>query len=715
MKYRLLFALLLFPFLRLYATHIVGGEITYRCLGDSTYEVTLSVYRDCYNGQPPFDSIGNVGVYDSTTWELIQWLRPRFIEGKDDTLPIILANPCLVAPPDVCVHRYVYRDTVILPFKKGGYTLVYQRCCRNTLIRNLISPLDVGASYTAHIGEETLLRCNSSALFKSWPPVAICIHQPVNFDHGAIDADGDSLVYRLCTPLTGATPGLPLPQPPNPGPYVEVPWQDPPYNLTNVLGGDPLKLDPKTGWMTGVPNTIGNFVVGVCVDEYRDDSLLNTSRRDFQFNVSDCGQPVAAFFAPKILCDTRAVKFVNGSSGTGLGKYLWYFDWENNKSLISNLVSPFYTYKDTGYYTVALIINPGQPCNDTAFQIIHITETIADAALDIQYPSCDSTSLVVKAVDLSKDPVFGITGWKWELKGPKGYEETITKKEAEFKVFKPGNYTLTLIVTSGNGCMDTLAKQFSAPFPPLSAVPLKLSICRGDTVALLPEADLGYLYEWTPAVAISNPKDPNPLAYPDSTTVYTVKVSGNGPCVRTQTVTVEVVNLGTLMATATPDTIYRGETSQLDVPGVTFQVRWEPASSLSNALIVNPIAKPDETTDYEVRRIINGNCLITGTVRVVVLDPICREPYLFFPTGFSPNGDGENDALKLEGAFIEEAYWVVYNRWGEKVFEANSADDVWDGRFHGTPQPAETYGYYLRVRCIGGELWEKKGNVTLLR
>jgi hypothetical protein len=49
------------------------------------------------------------------------------------------------------------------------------------------------------------------------------------------------------------------------------------------------------------------------------------------------------------------------------------------------------------------------------------------------------------------------------------------------------------------------------------------------------------------------------------------------------------------------------------------------------------------------------------------------------------------------------------------MFEAFSLDDQWDGNYKGKPQPVETYGYYLKVRCINGQESIRKGNVTLLR
>ena len=56
------------------ATHIAGGEMNYRFLGGTTYEVTLTVYRDCYNGVPPFDNPASIGIFDQNN-ALIQELQ----------------------------------------------------------------------------------------------------------------------------------------------------------------------------------------------------------------------------------------------------------------------------------------------------------------------------------------------------------------------------------------------------------------------------------------------------------------------------------------------------------------------------------------------------------------------------------------------------------------------------------------------------------------
>jgi gliding motility-associated-like protein len=99
----------------------------------------------------------------------------------------------------------------------------------------------------------------------------------------------------------------------------------------------------------------------------------------------------------------------------------------------------------------------------------------------------------------------------------------------------------------------------------------------------------------------------------------------------------------------------------------------------------------------------------------VVLNPPCQEPNIYFPNAFTPDGDGLNDVLYLYGSQVDEVHFVIYNRWGEKVFESFDQADGWDGTFRGQPVAPDAYGYYLEVKCIGGDDYFKKGNVTILK
>ena len=178
-----------------FATHIVGGDLTYRCLGNDKYEVTLMFYRDCLGGNPEadFDDPASIAIYDSKNNLQVQLGQLGQILIKfnaDDTLR--QESDCFIDGNGVCVHRTIYKKIVELPFRAGGYTLVYQRCCRNTTLANIVDPLETGATYIAEVTEQALAECNSSPAFRDWPPIFICVGEELNYDHSAIDEDGDS-------------------------------------------------------------------------------------------------------------------------------------------------------------------------------------------------------------------------------------------------------------------------------------------------------------------------------------------------------------------------------------------------------------------------------------------------------------------------------------------------------------------------------------------
>ncbi len=519
-----------------FATHIVGGEMNYRCLGNQQFEVILTVYRDCYYGVPFFDNPASVGVFNAGGGLVTNLLIP-FVE--DDTLKPILSGECFIVPPNACVHTTTYRSVVTLPVSPGGYTLAYQRCCRNQTILNIEKPDSTGATFSIFISENALLDCNSSPTFKEWPPIYICVNEPIIFDHSAVDLEGDSIVYRLCTPFDGGLLGNPQPIPPAKPPYNEVIWRDPPYNLNNVMGGIPLTIDPFTGQLTGTPNTIGQFVVGICADEYRDGQLISSTRRDFQYNVGICGMTVSAFAVPEVNCGLT-VNFTNFSANADTFK--WYFDLENDLTASSTSYNPSYTYPDSGFYTVMLIAQPSDKCVDTFIQVIRVERLSILADFDFNFPFC-ADSITLNVVDKSIDTISSIISWEWRLTSGTIKVYTSTEQFPTFQIDTSGIWILNLVVTAENGCKDTLREIFPVRLATLLWADTTFKICLGDSIFINPKpgAGSGVSYSWTPQSFLLNPNTVNPLAFPDTTIVYTVKTSStNGICKDQRMVTVEV-------------------------------------------------------------------------------------------------------------------------------------------------------------------------------
>ena len=136
---------------------------------------------------------------------------------------------------------------------------------------------------------------------------------------------------------------------------------------------------------------------------------------------------------------------------------------------------------------------------------------------------------------------------------------------------------------------------------------------------------------------------------------------------------------------------------------------------LDNANIANPIAQPEETTTYNVLISNEEGCITERDIEIFVKNLDCDYPFVFVPSAFSPNGDGENDEFLVRGVNIEEMNLVIFNRWGQKVFETNDQSEGWRGTFKNELLAPDVYGYYLTVKCFNGEENFKKGNVSLLR
>ena len=562
------------------ATHIVGGELYYRYLGNNQYEIRLTVYRDCFYGVPPFDEPAYVGVWDVNN-NLLNTLY-LYTNGDSATVPPIINSPCFIPPTNVCYRVANYRITVNLPPIPGGYQLTYQRCCRNQTILNIVSPLSTGATFYATIPENPIP--NSNPVYNALPPPFICSGLPFVFDHSATDADGDSLVYEICTPYDGASQQDPQPLPQNfPPPYNQVTYQNP-FNTGNLLGGVPLAIDSQSGQLTATPNTIGQFVIGVCVREYRNGVLLSTTRRDYQLNVVACPSlVVAALQSPSLICGSNTVQFSNNSFGAS--SYQWNFGDPTTTNDVSNAINPSYTYPDTGTYAVTLVafssFNPG--CSDTTVGTVTI---LPDYVADFGF-SLNSCSYLVSFNDSSNTASGVTTQWSWNF-GDGSPLVNITDPSHNFP--GPGNYTVTLTATSALGCVETISRVITIP-PNVTLTTTASSVscfndCNGIAVAVASNGVAPYSFQWN---------DPSSQSVAIATNLctgtYTVIVTDAIGCTSSQQVTVN--SPAPLVATASATSAYCNGacigTASVNVSGGTgpFSITWNDPQQQTGSSIGN--------------------------------------------------------------------------------------------------------------------------------
>lgn len=768
------------------ATHIVGGELNYRYLGNNVYRISLTVYRDCYNGVPPFDDPASVGIFNALTNTLIR--EKLFGFTSLDTVPPTVNGPCFIPPVDICYERTVYTDTVILPPSAGGYILSYQRCCRNNTILNLVSPDATGATYEAWIAGTGTYSQNSNPVFNLWPPPFLCAGVPFVFDHSATDLEGDSIVYELITPFQGGSVADPMPQPPNSPPYQTVTFQ-PPYSQVNMLGGNPpLTIDPLTGQLTCLPQTTGQFVIGVRAREFRGGILVGYTRRDFQLNVVPCPTlVVAALQNPIILCGSNAVTFQNNSFGAAT--WHWDFGLQGVQGDTSNLFSPVFTYPDTGEFQVTQIAYSGfdPACADTAYGTVTI---LPEFKTSFSY-NIDSCNATVYLRDSSNNESGIILVRNWDFG-----DGTSSSSANPVHIYPgPGNYTITLSTISSRGCTDTISTTINLPAL-LSAQVQAVSqiLCHGEcngTASVNVQNGTGpYQYTWSdPAIQTSAAADslcpgtytvtvtdqqgcsftgsvtitqPPPLQLtitttPDycgglcagsATALVTGGVSGysynwsdslsqngpvanglcpgnyqlgitdaNGCSISGQGVVLYVDSFPFIDAYTQDSLLYQGQSTVITaLPGGNgYSYQWLPPGGLASPNSSNTTASPDVTTTYLITATDPNGCTATDSVTIQVTKVICDEPEIFVPNAFTPNNDQQNDMLYVRGNSIETMQLLIFNRWGEKVFESNQPSTGWDGTYRGRPVTPDVYVYYLEAVCYNKSTFRKKGNITLIR
>lgn len=293
--------------------------------------------------------------------------------------------------------------------------------------------------------------------------------------------------------------------------------------------------------------------------------------------------------------------------------------------------------------------------------------------------------------------------------GPNGYSSTLEKSIVpNIKYADTGLYTLRQIFYFGCVSLDTFYLKVY-PATTISAQPV-YSVCEGRSVSLSASGDGTFL--WIPSTGLSNNKIANPLASPHDSIQYKVVVTNSYGCKDSTLVDVNVFRNPKVNA-GTDKTVIRGDTLQLNgtVTGTAVNFLWAPSTFMNNNQLLNPIVAPQQDIMYTLSAHSTVGCGdADASIKIKVYNDI------YFPTAFTPNGDGKNDRFRVIAA---DGYklikFQVYNRWGEVVYDAKDFSTGWDGIYKGLPQPSDVYTYYLEISSTKNKILTRKGVVVLLR
>ncbi len=706
---------------QLYASHIVGGEMYYDCLGNNQYKVTIKVYRDCNSTGADFDIPLYLGVFNRVTNARIETSVVGFPGSTN--LPVVFNNPCVTPPTNICVQEAVYVKTITLPPSPDGYILVYERCCRGPGIVNLMNPAAEGLTLTAEIpGNSNGIICNSSPRFKNYPPLLLCNNDDLIFDHSATDPDGDQLVYELCTPFHGGSSGNPMPNPPNFPPYNLIVWENGFNELIPFGPNGPITIDPNTGMLFAAPDLIGKFVVGVCVKEYRNGVLIGTTTRDFLFTVFNCDISAAAKIVPQnqmstfnSLCEGLTIQFENNSFGGS--HYLWDFGVPNDPNATSTQFEPTYTFPSEGTYEVTLYLNPGWPCSDSSVQLFTVYEGI-QISFEPHEPQC----IVGNSFDFVGEGDYGSTAtFLWNFGNNANPVQSTTESVNGVIYDSPGVYPVSYTV-SWNTCEETYIDSVEVHLEPVVEFDIKPDLfCAPGVVEFIDSSvassNLNYLWDFGDG---STSNEANPIHIYEFPGVYDVSleiVSSIGctdtliltkpklihvfpPPIADFSVTPEVTNVFETEIFISDHSIDSEEHFYQLTPDVSTLKR-----NLSYHFIEGGYHYPYQVVTNEF------GCKDTA-YRTIFVEP---QTTFYVPTAFTPDNDDYNEVFKPIILDVTNYHFEIYNRWGNKIFETDNTKEGWNGRINGSVAPDGVYIWRIKYSNHRNINHDTQGHFSLLR
>ncbi len=732
------------------AYHIIGGEVYYVNLGPDPanpgqllYRFTMKVYRDCQGGGQDFDSLpgtepGTITIYqgDSNVPYISSIILPAPLVTN---IPPDAGNPCVVVPANVCVEEGIYTFELSLPEINDSYFVTYQRCCRNSTISNIYQPDEVGATYTMELKASAQQLQNSSPEFNEFPPIVICAGQPLMFDHSATDPDGDQLVYEFCSPLLGGGLFGPAysytgiyPNPDAPPPYQPVNYVLPNYSATNPLGvSADLAIDPASGMITGTPLVQGQFVVGICVKEYRSGELLSTVQRDFQFNVTYCEPTVNAGLDASLedgmysFTSCSETEFYMRNQSTNLlyiDEYLWTFEGPGLglSPLAFNTRHVTVEFPGPGTFTGMMILNPGTNCTDTAFISVKIAEPIL-ADFEFDYDTCIAGP--VTFTDQTPEGTIPFSSWQWTF----GDGSTSEEQHPVYEYRTPGLRDVELVVTNEISCKDSITKSVNwYPVPPLIIIePSAEEGCPPMPVTftnLSAPVDETYDIIWDFGDGNSvNAISPTHIYQEPGTFTVSVDITSPIGCYTSKTFPnlIFVDSFPEAAFSYTPPTGISNFAPDVQFYDQSRHARfWEwTFNGEDYTFLKNPAYTFRDTGLQLVELVITHHYGCQDTARQWVdVEP---QVTFFMPNAFTPNEDAKNEEFRGGGYFrgIRDYEMTIFDRWGGVLFQSRNPEEGWNGRRKNTGKavPNGVYVYAIQFKGPRGQRQEYQGFVSLIR
>jgi gliding motility-associated-like protein len=637
------------------ATHLLGGEMTYRYLdarGPATaplrYEITVTVYNNCGSaGIATPRSTAAVSIYDQATGNKLQLFSTNSIYAVGGTLSIpqtSITNCISPAIPPGCTITGVsqpyqlqkFVGIVNLPATSSGYYALFTDNSRNIDVTNLFTPGNQSMSLYVSLPPPSIP--NRSPVFSDIAVAIICANDTTFLLNNAVDADGDRLVYAFGQPyaLPGSLPSYFVP------PLVTAPY-NPGYGYTATTpfgtgAGNFAVLNPNTGLARyGSANVGRKYAVAVDVQEYRtingQEQLIGTTRRDLQLVVASCPATKTPVLPP-IAVMARDYTIEAGSTLTipitatqadnhpldltlnsvlldGGGGYTAAINGNQGTLLAGNptgtalvsgtngTVSGTFTFTPScdvarlSAYDVALTVKDNGCAGKTVADVLHITVTKPSGPKSITGALlvCSLNSLQTYTAVGNAAPRLS-----WRVVGGT-IVGSRTDNTVQVQWSAAGTGTVSVHGITQYGCLtDSVVQQIKVSQAATLPVTGKLSICQGSSTTLTVTGGV------TPYTVTGGPTTltgTGPFTIsPTQTTTYSITgAAAPNNCGANAQVTVTVLPLPAAAVGTPTRSTCSGVPLTLGasaVGGNTYS--WSPATGLSSSTVANPTVTLTNTT-----------------------------------------------------------------------------------------------------------------------
>ncbi len=718
------------------ASHIFGADLQYTWLSGNDYKVRLTLYGDC--GAIDKSILGQLDtatphilVYDNAT-RLKDTLKLNPVTVRVNVSPVCpkeIGNTSCSGGTLPGVYQYIYESNITLPNVSSNWRCVFDGALgggygagRSLSITNIHSPsvIQLEAKLDNTSGP------NSSPLYTSIPTPFYCNNVMQQYNQGAIDPNGDSLVFNLVAGKDANSAGGPV--------NYYYPFS-PTYPLQTTSTG--FTFSTVNGQMSFTPNALQRALVVNRVLEYKAGKLVGTSEREMTMVIRDnCdGETPTSSVTSLVGATLSSSNVINICKGEKLVSFdISIANPDGDTTIVKPTgVPPSATlviYNDstpfphahfswatdtlhTGVYTFFLFIkNNHCPLFNT--QTVAFTIKVSD------YPTITATAL-------SKTECIHPAAIRYTLAN--GFMPRTVSVVHDGVIIKTlldstgvdslgiiidslpaGDYTA--IVSSDSLCTGSVS--FSVIDSGSFFVPgISKSLCKGDPIEQIVVVPVkpGAVVDWyeISGAPLSAPPVVNTNSAGDYAWYFVeyYKTCNSGPVF--VNATVHPLPDGRILNE--PHTLCYGDKVYLEATG-GVKYTWLPEDLIRKdtggdyAIVLLPTMLIVKVTDQ-------FGCSDTAGISYPDIQPCCN---FSFPNAFTPNNDGNNDAFRIITYGNMQFYdLAIYNRWGQMVFRTGNPYHAWDGTFGGEPCEMGVYYYYFKAQCLTGTREVRKGDITLIR